>query len=401
MTMVLPVMKNNVPWFTYGGAVHFRLSGELTSFEDPEGRVAALLRLLDGTRTVQEVERALAGQYPNVTSGEVVEALAELDSERLIQDATDSGADFTARELQRWDRNFGFLETYATLGCSKFEFQRRIKATRLALLGVGGIGSHALLDAVAIGFTDIRIVDFDTVDLSNLNRQIIYDEAVLGQGKVDVAARRARALNSDVRIDPVAARISSPDVVHDLVRDRDAVLVAVDQPRMHVLHWVNDGCLRAGASFLVGGVDGYRTFQYTVIPGVSGCLECWYSTVRETDPTSSMVLDQLEGMATGGHTFSEDRSAFDGSILPVLSTMMGDLVRMVTGIAAPYGLGRLIQTSFHDPRLRIRETWQRRPDCPHCSGATARLPVRWRTDAAEGQGVPEPDQVGAGGEPAR
>ena len=52
-----------------------------------------------------------------------------------------------------------------------------------------------------------------------------------------------------------------------------------------------------------------------------------------------MVLDHLEGMAAEGHTFSEDRSAFDGSILPVLSTMMGDLVRMVTGIAAPYWSG--------------------------------------------------------------
>lgn len=394
--MVLPVTKDNVPWFVRDGAVHFRLSGELTSFEDPDGRVAALLRLLDGTRTVEEVGRTLAGQYPDLTPGEVEEALAELDSERLIQDATDTGAGFTARELERWDRNFGFLETYATLGCSKFEFQRRIRGTRLALLGVGGIGSHALLDAVAIGFTDIRIVDFDTIELSNLNRQTIYDETVIGQGKVDVAARRATALNSDARIDPVATRISSPDVVHDLVHDRDVVLVAVDRPRMQVLHWVNEGCLRAGASFLVGGVDGDRTFQYTVVPGVSGCLECWYSTVRETDPTSAMVLDHLEGMAAEGHTFSEDRSAFNGSILPVLSIMIGDLVRMATGIAAPYGLGRLIQTSFHDPQPRIRETWQRRPDCLHCGQSTSRLPVRWRTDQSEVAAQPGPDTVPAG-----
>jgi molybdopterin/thiamine biosynthesis adenylyltransferase len=381
--MVLPVVKNNVPWFVHGGAVHFRLSGELTSFEDPDGRVAALLGLLDGTRTVDEVGQALAREYADVTAGEVEEALAELDAERLIQDATDTGADFTARELERWDRNLGFLETYATLDRSKFEFQRRIKDTRLVLFGIGGIGSHALLDAVAIGFTDIRIVDFDTITLSNLNRQIIYDETVLGQGKVDVAASRARALNSDVRIDPVAGRITSADDVYELTRDRDVALVAVDRPRMQVLHWVNEGCLRSGASFLVGGVDGDRTFQYTVIPGVSGCLECWYSTVRETDPTSSMVLDHLEGMAEAGHTFSEDRSAFDGSILPVLSTMIGDLVRMVTGIAAPYGLGRLIQTSFHLPQPVLRETWERRPDCPHCTGATARLPVRWQPDRPE------------------
>ena len=97
--MVLPAMKNNVPWFTYGDAVHFRLSGELTSFEDPDGRVAALLRLLDGSRTVEEIGRALANQYPDVTMGDVEEALAELDSERLIQDATDTGADFTVLEL--------------------------------------------------------------------------------------------------------------------------------------------------------------------------------------------------------------------------------------------------------------------------------------------------------------
>jgi molybdopterin/thiamine biosynthesis adenylyltransferase len=381
--MVLPAVKNNVPWFSHDAAVHFRFGGELTSFEDPDGRVAALLRLLDGTRTVEQVGQALTGDYPDVTATDVAEALAELDSERLVQDATDTAADFTERELQRWDRNFGFLETYATLGCSKYEFQRRIRDTRLVLLGVGGIGSHTLLDAIAIGFTDIRIVDFDTIELSNLNRQTLYDETVLGRLKVEVAAERARAFHRDVRIDPVATRVDSAATVHELVHDRDVALVAVDRPRMQVLHWVNEGCVRAGTAFVVGGVDADRTFQYTVVPGVSGCLECWYSAVRETDPTSRMVIDHLEGLAAEGHTFTEDRSAFDGSVLPVVAQVMGDLVRLVTGIARPYGLGQLIETTFHDPRSRAREVWQRRADCPTCGSASSRLPVRWPADRPE------------------
>src|SRR6266567_791149 len=87
-----PVLKQSVPFFTAEGAIHFRLAGTLTSLEDPDGRVLALLTLLDGTRELDDICRELQARYPDLTSDDVREAIADLDESRLIQDASDTGS---------------------------------------------------------------------------------------------------------------------------------------------------------------------------------------------------------------------------------------------------------------------------------------------------------------------
>lgn len=190
--MARPALKTSIPYFVSDGSVHFRLGGDLTSLEDTDGRVLRLLQLLDGTRDLDALHRDLSADYPDLTAEDVREAVDDLDASGLVQDTADRGEDFDAAARERWSNNLGFFETYASLGTSKYEFQRRIRDARVAVLGVGGIGSHTLIDLVAIGFTDIRIVDFDKIEVSNFNRQIIYGEPDVGRTKVHVAAERAR-----------------------------------------------------------------------------------------------------------------------------------------------------------------------------------------------------------------
>jgi hypothetical protein len=241
----------------------------MTSLEDPDGRVLALLKLLDGLRGLDNVWRDLNLLYPDITCDDVRIAIEELDDSGLIQDAGDTGSDFDAAAHERWARNLGFFETYASLATSKYEFQRRIRDTRVAVLGVGGVGSHVLADLVAVGFTDLRIVDFDVVELSNLNRQVLYGEPFLGQRKVRVAADRARALNSGIRLEAEQVKLLSTDDVYRVVHDRDIVIGSVDGPKMQIVHWLNEGCVRAGAALMSGGVDTQRAMLYTVVPGIS------------------------------------------------------------------------------------------------------------------------------------
>ena len=375
--MAHPALKTSIPSFRADGSVHFRLGGELTSLEDADGRISRLLELLDGTRTVDEVFDALHRDHSDVSAADVREAVADLDEMRLIQDADDRGEDFDEQARTRWSNNFGFFETYASMDVSRYEFQRRIRDARVAVLGVGGIGSHVLIDLVAIGFTDIRIVDFDRIELSNFNRQILYGEPHVGRIKVEVAAERSRALNGGVRIDPVQRKLTSADDVYDVVHDRDVVIAVVDRPKMHVAHWLNEGCVRAGTALITGGVDTQRALHYTMVPGVTGCVECWYRQVRATDPTSRMVMDELDEVDRQGATFGEDTAAFNGLVLFDAGFMVAEMVRLTSRVSPPLSVGRMLEMTFHDPRLHEVETWERDPGCGTCRDAEPKPGLRW------------------------
>lgn len=369
-------LKTSIPYFLAEGSIHFRRGGELTSLEDPDGSVLGLLELLDGTRDATAISAELRSRFGNLTDTEVRDAIDELDQLGFLQDVTDEGSDFDESSRERWSNNLGFFESYATLATSKYEFQRRIRNAKVAVLGMGGVGSHVLLDLVAIGFQDIRIVDFDRVELSNLNRQILYGEPFLGRPKVEVAAERARILNSGVQIDPIQRRLESADDVYRVVQDREIVMAVADRPRMQIGNWINEGCVRAGAAVINAGVDVQRAYHFTVVPGLSGCLQCWQNSVTD-DPTTQMILEELQTTEQEGRSFGESTAAFNGLVLFDASYLVAEMVRLSSRVCPPLSIGRELQMTFHDPQLREAESWKRDPECTVCRNAVPKPSLDW------------------------
>ncbi len=368
--------KTSIPYFVSEGSIHFRRMGELTSLEDPDGSVLALLELLDGTRDASAISAELRSRFEDLTDAEVREAIDDLDQLGFLQDVTDEGSDFDESSRERWSNNLGFFESYATLTTSKYEFQRRIRNAKVAVLGLGGVGAHVLLDLIAIGFEDIRIVDFDRVELSNLNRQILYGEPYLGRPKVEVAAERARSFNSGARIDAVQLRLSSADDVYRLVQDREIVLAVADRPRMQIGNWLNEGCVRAGAAMIGGAVDVQRAYHYTVVPGVSGCLQCWQNAVSD-DPATRMVLADFQAIEQEGRSFGESTAAFNGLVLFEAGYMVAEMVRLASRVCPPLSVGRELDMTFHDPRLQEGDSWKRDPECFVCRDAAPKPGLEW------------------------
>jgi molybdopterin/thiamine biosynthesis adenylyltransferase len=373
--MPRPSVKSTLPHFYADGAVHFRMAGELLSIEDTDGRIGQLLKLLDGTRDTDEIFSALTALYPDTTRAEFDKAIADLDDSGLLHDAAAPVEGLTAEHCERWSRNLGFFETFASMAVSKYAYQKRVRTTKVAMLGVGGVGSHVLMDIVALGFTDIRVVDFDTVALSNLNRQVLYGEHCLGRPKVGLAKQWVERFNSEVDLDVVEKKLSSADDVYAVVHDRDIVVAAIDRPKTTALLWLNEGCVRAGAAFVTGGVDTQRAVHYTVVPGVSGCIECWRSSVHAQDETSRKLFDRLHEQEDAGLRFGEDMAAFDGLVVLQTAFLVGELVRLATAVSPPLSVGRLLQVLFQCPVLVERESWTRDPNCRVCGDA--RLPARF------------------------
>jgi molybdopterin/thiamine biosynthesis adenylyltransferase/rhodanese-related sulfurtransferase len=133
--------------------------------------------------------------------------------------------------------------------------QEKLKASSVLVIGAGGLGCPALLYLAAAGVGRIAIVDFDTVDTSNLQRQVLYVETDRGNGKAEAAAARLRALNPFITVEAHAVRFGRSNAI-ELVRSCDLVVDGSDN--FATRYMVNDACVLAGKPFVYGAIQGFE-----------------------------------------------------------------------------------------------------------------------------------------------
>jgi adenylyltransferase/sulfurtransferase len=151
------------------------------------------------------------------------------------------------------------------------EGQRKLKASHLVIVGVGGLGCASATYLTAAGVGHITIVDFDTVELPDLNRQILYWEDEIGEKKVVVAQRKLSKLNPAVEITPVFARITEENVL-SIIGKAQVVVDGLDNSVTRLV--VNSACIKRRIPYIYGGVSRLRGMVTTIVPGETPCLAC-------------------------------------------------------------------------------------------------------------------------------
>lgn len=257
-----------------------RIGGDIygiaSEIEDPGGLAWAALNLMDGTRTQGDVVDALAARFPEQSVATVTGIVNALVRSGHVEDANSVPDGLTSREQERYLRNRDFFR-WVDLSPSgnPWDPQLRLKRARVVVIGLGGTGSHAVWSLAACGVGRIHCVDSDTVELSNLNRQILYTEADIGRRKVDVAVRRLSAVNSDITVTGECRRIDGEEALAPLVAGCDVLALCADEPRGEagLRSWVNRACLSAGICWVGGGYSG--PLVTTCVIGPQGpCFEC-------------------------------------------------------------------------------------------------------------------------------
>ena len=174
--------------------------------------------------------------------------------------------ELNAAERQRYDRQItlkGFGE----------ERQKKLKKTRVFIAGTGGLGSPIATYLAVAGVGEMRIVDNDKVELSNLNRQILHWQRDIGRVKVDSASEKLVQLNSEARIESINETIAEDNVL-GLVDGCDVIVDAMDNlPTRYLLNKV---ALDKRIPFFHGAVRGFEGRAMTIIPGKTPCLKCLY-----------------------------------------------------------------------------------------------------------------------------
>jgi molybdopterin/thiamine biosynthesis adenylyltransferase len=362
LSTVRPKIKANKPYYPLNGKIYVHGCGTVTAIADPNGVILRLFKLADGSRTCAEINEAMSVDFPTISLAEIADWVSQLDKAGFVENGSHTAEGvLDPYTVERWTRNLSFFEGYSNLRTSKYDLQRRLQQSRVVLLGAGGVGSHILFGLAAMGVEDLRIVDFDSIELSNLNRQILYTEADIGRAKAEAAAERIRAFNPRVRVDAVQERIGSAADVRRLVADRDIAISVVDRPTMHITSWVNEGCVTADVPFVTGGLETQRAVFYSVLPGISGCGLCWQQQLIDNDPASAELMHERRRV-----DFSAANAAFGPLVTTISGFILAEFARIVTGIAPPIGVDHLLQIRFDDFALSEAERWTRHPDCPAC-----------------------------------
>ena len=224
--------------------------------------------------------------------------------------------------------------------------QRRLKAARVLVVGAGGLGSPASLYLAAAGVGTLGLVDFDTVDATNLQRQVLYGESDLGRRKLDAARDRLQDLNPHVRLVLHGERLTSGNAL-DIIAGYDVVVDGSDNFPTRYL--VNDACVLLGKRYVYGSILRFEG-QLSVFAG-DDAAPCYRCLFRQPPPPGLVP------------------SCAEGGVLGVLPGVIGSLqaleaIKLVTGVGEPM-VGRLLV--FDALRLRWREIRLRRnPGCPVC-----------------------------------
>ncbi len=151
------------------------------------------------------------------------------------------------------------------------EGQKKIEEARIAVLGLGSLGS-AIADSLArtgVGF--LRVVDRDYVEMSNLNHQILFDEDSIDKPKVEAGSKRLNEINSNVEVDPVSVNIDSNNI-EKYIGDVDLVMDATDN--MKTRYIINDACVKNGKKWIFTSVLGTYGMNLNIIPNKGPCLRC-------------------------------------------------------------------------------------------------------------------------------
>jgi molybdopterin/thiamine biosynthesis adenylyltransferase len=185
------------------------------------------------------------------------------------------------------DEELEFYSRQIVLPHIGYEGQQKLRAARVLVAGVGGLGSVAATQLAAMGVGHLRLVDYDVVEASNLQRQHLYDISKVGYPKVEVAAGRLRKLNPHIKVEPLPLAIGAHNA-EEIVRGMDVVVDGLD--RMAPRYALNRACAKLRVPYVFGAAVSMYGNTSTILPGETACLECVQGSVEdETLPSCSIL----------------------------------------------------------------------------------------------------------------
>lgn len=198
----------------------------------------------------------------------------------------------TNEQIERYSRNI-ILQQVGGKG------QKKLLAAKVLIIGTGGLGAPAAMYLAAAGVGNIGLVDYDVVDLSNLQRQIIHFTADVGREKIFSGREKINAINPDVKVFTYNEQVNSKNIA-DIIKDVDYDFIIDGTDNFPAKFLINDACVLLKKPFSHAGIIRFQGQTMTFIPDKSPCYRCVFPTMPPKDavPTCSQagVLGVMGGV---------------------------------------------------------------------------------------------------------
>lgn len=282
----------------------------------------------------------------SMTYQDVTEAVSAFESAGIIKQIPE-----VAPEMQRYDRHLLFFDLQ---GANAIKAQERISNAKVALIGMGGIGSWVSLGLIGAGFKELKLIDFDVIELSNLTRQVLYTEADIGSTKTSVAADVLRARNSQTLVTPIELQVSGVESLETHLADVDFVVVSADRPaKIH--DWVDEICIAREIPYLnLGYRDGSGVIGPMTLAGETSCYQCF---------KHGHVTKESEMVRTFESRYQAPSFGPLNSMVSSIGVM--EVIKHISGIGECRSKG--VELEVNPMTLEISETpYERDLFCEHC-----------------------------------
>jgi bacteriocin biosynthesis cyclodehydratase domain-containing protein len=324
--------------------------------EQPDRVARLLLAALDGSRSAAALELEFGGER-------VRSALADLDAAGLLEDAAHDELS-TGRDRERYDRQLRDFGDLAAPGVPAADYHRRVREARVALLGVGGLGSWAAYALACCGVGELVLVDGDVVEESNFNRQILYRERDIGRPKVEAAAEALAEFDSACALTAIPRRLDGVDAIAEVIEGADLVVNAADWPAHDIERWTNAACVAAGLPVItMSHSPPVARVGPLYVPGVTGCYACQEEAYRRTHPLYDELVEQHRGRPSPAPTLGPVCAFIGGQVAL-------EVLHRLTGLCTPATLGAALIYDLRTSTL-TREPVPRLADCEVCGARPA------------------------------
>ncbi len=326
--MVQTKMKSAVDVVTEaGGVLHIvpAFGDEDILVPPPNAPHALALQLLRTPTDPTTVARTVIAKHPAVVAGDLIGFIDDLRDAGLLVDIPASTT-LSDSDLQRYDRQLAFFETVSTETRNSHDAQERIQCATVAIIGVGGVGALVGTLLAAAGIGTLALADGDTVSLSNLNRQILFNEADIGLPKVTTAAAKFCALNGSVSSRSLNQHLRGPDDVTRFIRGSNIVCLAGDEPVDKLPGWVSDACGELGIPFItMSNVPETVRVGPLFVPGLTSCWHCYQDHLTVKYPTLQDHLRQIAAVDSTAAATGWTCSVVAGLVVAeIISYLIGD-----------------------------------------------------------------------------
>ena len=296
-----------------------------------DGRLRSFVNVYVNDRDIRQLKQ----RETPVSSGDTVSIIPSIAGGTAVAEALPK---LSHEEILRYSRHLILPDVGV-------EGQKKLKAARVLLVGAGGLGSPAALYLAAAGVGTLGIVDFDVVDKTNLQRQVLHGTSMVGVPKLESARQRIQDLNPNVQVETFETRLTSENAL-DIIREFDIVADGTDNFPTRYL--VNDACVLLGKPNVYGSIFRFEGQASVFFAKQGPCYRCLYSE----PPPPGLVP-----------------SCAEGGVLGVLPGIVGSIqametIKLILGVGEPL-IGRLVL--FDALRLQFRELkLAKDPDCPVC-----------------------------------